>query len=100
MLQVVALQVCEHPDIVTCVAFHPHSARTFATGCADGRVRVWSAAEGAVVASASIQGDMVTALAWSQDGTTLIAGTLHGRCRYVWSSPGFYLSQGGETQQS
>jgi WD40 repeat protein len=43
--------------MVTCVAFHPHSARRFATGCVDGRVRVWGVGptEGGVLAWAAIQ---------------------------------------------
>lgn len=48
-------QTYEHPDFVTSVAFHPHDARRFATGCADGRVRVWGTLEGRVLASASLQ---------------------------------------------
>lgn len=70
-----------HPDFVTCVAFHPGAARCFATGCADGRVRVWDVQEGAVLASAAVIHDMITALAWSLDGTQLAVGTLYGKCR-------------------
>jgi len=85
--QTVCMQGFPHPDLVTCVAFHPHSARRFATGCVDGRVRVWGVGpkEGCVLASAIIQRDMVTSLVWSSDGTKLCAGTLQGKCRhYDW----------------
>lgn len=42
------LRVFQHPDIVTSVRFHPGTANLFATGCADGRVRMWEVASGKV----------------------------------------------------
>lgn len=35
------LQYFRHPDIVTCVEFHPVQDRLFITGCFDRRLRVW-----------------------------------------------------------
>ena len=37
------LRVFLHPDFVTSVRFHPSISGLFATGCADGRVRLWDA---------------------------------------------------------
>lgn len=78
----VCLAEFPHPDFVTSVAFHPTDCRRFATGCADGRLRVWSAGEGKVLASAAVMHDMITSVAWSPDGHRVVAGTLHGKCRW------------------
>ncbi len=92
--QLVCMHELPHPDFVTSACFHPLDSRVLATGCADGRVRVWDAAAARVVAAAAVPHDMVTSLAWlpttgggggeaggGGTGHRLVVGTLQGMCR-------------------
>ncbi|KAL6746301.1 hypothetical protein V8C86DRAFT_3120844 [Haematococcus lacustris] len=113
--QLICLQEYPHPDIVTCVAWHPLDSRLFVTGCGDGRaltaprsaaaaaaavmsimvgdwaggcrLRVWSAGDCLVLATASLPHDLLTACDWAHDGSSVVAGTLHGKCKYFgWTA--------------
>ncbi|CAI5506497.1 unnamed protein product, partial [Closterium sp. Naga37s-1] len=75
------LRVFPHPDIVTAVAFHPRQANVFLTGGLDERVRVWAAAQGAVLDWVDV-GEMVTAAAFMPDGQGIAVGTAIGNCRF------------------
>jgi WD40 repeat protein len=51
-------------------------------GAIDGKLRVWSITEARVLAVVQLHQDMVTALAFSCDGSRVVAGTMRGRCRF------------------
>eukprot|EP00955_Chlamydomonas_euryale_P049741 354339-Chlamydomonas_euryale.AAC.5 len=72
----------QHPDFVTSVRFHPGQTGVFASGCFDGRLRLWDAAEECVLASSPVQQDSVTTVAFSHDAQRIIVGTLKGMCRF------------------
>jgi hypothetical protein len=46
------------------------------------QVRVWEISESRVVAVASLHQDMVTAAAFSPDGSRVLAGTMRGKCKF------------------
>ncbi len=47
------------------------------------QVRVWEISESRVVAVASLHGqDMVTAAAFSPDGSRVLVGTMRGKCKF------------------
>lgn len=58
---------------LSALAVAPDGA-TFATGDAEGGVRVWSAADGGLLASLPQQDHLIGALAFSPDGARLVAG--------------------------
>ena len=68
-----------HPDCVSSVCFHPTDDQYFITGCLDGRVRVWSIQSKKVVWWHQLKVS-VTAVGFTKDGATVIAGTLAGTC--------------------
>jgi WD40 repeat protein len=68
-----------HPNIVDVVAFHP-SGTQLATGCHDGRVRIYDVAKGIVVREIQAhvttpQPSAVYCLAWSGDGKQIVSGS-------------------------
>ncbi|CAI5531708.1 unnamed protein product, partial [Closterium sp. Naga37s-1] len=85
------LRVFLHPDIVTAVAWHPRQANVFLTGALDEKVRVWAAAQGAVLDWVDV-GEMVTAAAFTPDGQGIAVGTAIGNCRFYSISAGGELS--------
>mmetsp|Transcript_4491 Transcript_4491/g.16402 ORF Transcript_4491/g.16402 Transcript_4491/m.16402 type:complete len:598 (-) Transcript_4491:651-2444(-) len=79
-----ALRVFNHKDFVTSVVFHPINEKFIITGCLDGMVRMFdlkppSGSLGKNVSQADTKG-VVTALAISEDGETLVAGLFEGKC--------------------
>jgi len=80
------LRTFTHPDFVTSVRFHPLKLHWFATGCADGRVRLWDIPGTKVLASSVIQHDMITAGAFTSD-QKIIVGSLKGVCRFYQYNP-------------
>ena len=80
------LRTFSHPDFVTSVRFHPVNLHWFATGCADGRVRLWDIPGTRILASSLVQHDMITAVAFTSD-QKIIVGTLKGVCRFYRYNP-------------
>ncbi|RMZ90350.1 hypothetical protein DV736_g2420, partial [Chaetothyriales sp. CBS 134916] len=68
-----------HNDFVTSIQFHPRDDRFFLAGSLDSRIRLWSIPDRTVAYSQQVP-DMVTAVAFTPDGETAIAGTLTGLC--------------------
>ena len=81
-----------HQGGVLAVAMHPRR-HAFATAGQDGRVLVWSAAEGQVSQAIEVGSDWVENVAWSPDGQWLAASCSRQVCTYdadgaqVWRSP-------------
>ncbi|PKS13371.1 hypothetical protein jhhlp_000142 [Lomentospora prolificans] len=71
----------QHKEPVASVAFHPRDDRFFLAGSVDSNLRLWSIPDKSVAYSAQLP-EVVTAVAFSPDGTTCMAGTLHGLCLF------------------
>jgi len=69
-------------DSVLSLAFSPDGER-LATGASDGRVRVWSTRDGALLATGEGHAAEVWALAFSPDGSRLVSGS-DDRTARVW----------------
>ncbi|KAJ2999409.1 WD repeat-containing protein 44 [Globomyces sp. JEL0801] len=74
------LSVFKHKDVVTAVKFHPIDCTLFASGSLDGRIRVWSLMTKKLLYWNEIPKDPITAIGFTQDGSTVVAGTLSGIC--------------------
>lgn len=61
--------------LVTCLARSPTNWDTFAVGYADGSIRLWSAAEQAVLVTFNGHKSAISALAWESDGSRLASGS-------------------------
>lgn len=68
-----------HNDFVTSIQFHPRDDRFFLAGSLDSKIRLWSIPDKTVAYWQSVP-DMVTAVAFTPDGRTSIAGCLNGMC--------------------
>jgi WD40 repeat protein len=71
----------KHSDFVPSVRFHPMDDRFFLAGSLDSKLRLWSIPDKSVAFTASVP-DMITAVTFSPDGKTCIAGTLSGLCNF------------------
>jgi WD40 repeat protein len=71
----------KHTDFVPSIQFHPTDDRFFLAGSLDAKLRLWSIPDKAVAYSVSVS-DMVTAVAFTPDGKTCLAGTLGGLCMF------------------
>lgn len=69
----------KHVDFVTSIQFHPRDDRFFLAGSLDSKLRLWSIPDKTVAYWAQVP-DMVTAVAFTPDGKTAIAGCLGGLC--------------------
>ncbi|KIW11964.1 hypothetical protein PV08_09238 [Exophiala spinifera] len=69
----------KHNDFVTSIQFHPRDDRFFLAGSLDSKLRLWSIPDKTVAFWAQVP-DMVTAVAFTPDGKTAIAGCLNGLC--------------------
>ncbi|KAI8972301.1 WD40-repeat-containing domain protein [Pilobolus umbonatus] len=83
-----------HLQCVTSVEFHPKDDRYFLSGSLDGRVRVWCIPEKKVAFWNELPGDKcVTAVGFTLDGRTIIAGSGDGHC-YFFETQGLkYITQ-------
>ncbi|KAL2438547.1 putative WD repeat-containing protein C3H5.08c [Exophiala dermatitidis] len=68
-----------HNDFVTSIQFHPRDDRFFLAGSLDSKLRLWSIPDKTVAYWVQVP-DMVTAVAFTPDGKTAIAGCLNGLC--------------------
>ena len=71
----------KHADFVPSIQFHPMDDRFFLAGSLDCKLRLWSIPDKSVAYSASVP-DMITAVSFTPDGKTCIAGTLSGLCNF------------------
>nr|KAJ3423155.1 WD repeat-containing protein 44 [Polyrhizophydium stewartii] len=81
------LCVFHHNDCVTSVCFHPKDERLFLSGSLDGQLHLWSIQDKRVRSRNEIHRSAVTAVTFSRDGNTVVAGTMQGDCV-------FYETQG------
>lgn len=71
----------KHTDFVPSVQFHPRDDRFFLAGSLDMRLRLWSIPDKSIAFSAQLP-EMITAVSFTPDGKTSIAGTLNGLCHF------------------
>lgn len=71
----------KHTDFVPSIQFHPRDDRFFLAGSLDTKLRLWSIPDKSVAYVVSVP-DMITAVAFTPDGKTCIAGTLGGLCLF------------------
>lgn len=71
----------KHNDFVTSIQFHPRDDRFFLAGSLDCKIRLWSIPDKSV-AYWNQAPDMITAVAFTPDGKTAIAGCLSGLCLF------------------
>ncbi|CAO3681139.1 unnamed protein product [Rhizopus stolonifer] len=77
------LCVFQHLDFVTSVKFHPKDDRFFLSSSMDGRVRIWNIPEKKVAFWNEVPGFRhVTAVGFTLDGKTVIAGSDDGNCYF------------------
>ena len=69
----------KHNDFVTSIQFHPKDDRFFLAGSLDSKLRLWSIPDKTVAYWAQVP-DMITAVAFTPDGKTALAGCLNGMC--------------------
>jgi WD repeat-containing protein 44 len=62
---------------VLSIAFHPKDDRFFLAGCKDAKLRLWSIPDKRIEFWVNV-GDMITAVGFSPDGKTSLAGTVSG----------------------
>jgi len=72
------LQIFQHADLVTSVAFHPRDDGYFLSGGSDKKLRVWSILDGRVRDWAQAP-EMITAARYTPDARFVVAGLLHGQ---------------------
>lgn len=71
----------KHSDFVPSIQFHPKDDRFFLAGSLDAKLRLWSIPDKSVAYSTTVP-DMITAVSFTPDGKTCIAGTLGGLCMF------------------
>jgi len=82
----------KHSDFVTSIRFHPRDDRFFLAGSLDSKLRLWSIPDKSV-AYFNQTPDLITAVAFSPDGKTAIAGCLNGLCLFYETESLKYQTQ-------
>ncbi|KAF2666674.1 WD40 repeat-like protein [Microthyrium microscopicum] len=80
----------KHAMPVHAIAFHPNDDRFFLAGSKDSKLRLWSIPDKRVEFWANV-GDMITAVAFSPDGKTAMAGTV-GASISIYTTEGLKFS--------
>lgn len=75
------LRTLWHNDFVTTVCFHPSDEQICISGTCDGSLRLWHMKEEKLLSQAELD-DFITACVITPDGSTVLVGTLHGRCKF------------------
>ena len=76
--------ILAHSDTVRCVAWS-HDGTRLATASNDGTPRVWSAADGELIAELTGHMGLVTHVAWSPDGARIATASSDYKAR-VWDA--------------
>lgn len=71
----------KHRDFVTSIAFHPKDDRFFLAGSLDSTLRLWSIPDKSVAFSQQLPG-LITAVGFTPDGKTAMAGIITGLCLF------------------
>jgi WD40 repeat protein len=71
----------KHTEYVYSVQFHPKDDRFFLAGSRDMKLRLWSIPDKNVAFAKQVQ-EVITAVAFTPDGKTAIAGTVNGFCSF------------------
>lgn len=71
----------KHRDFVTSIAFHPKDDRFFLAGSLDSVLRLWSIPDKSVAFWNQLPG-LITAVAFTPDGKTAMAGIITGLCLF------------------
>jgi hypothetical protein len=71
----------KHTDFVPSIQFHPRDDRFFLAGSLDNKLRLWSIPDKSVAFWSQLP-DMITAVSFTPDGKTCIAGTRSGLCMF------------------
>jgi WD40 repeat protein len=71
----------KHTEHVHSVQFHPRDDRFFLAGSRDMKLRFWSIPDKSVAFWQQLN-EIITAVAFTPDGKTAIAGTVHGVCNF------------------
>lgn len=71
----------KHSDFVTSIQFHPRDDRFFLAGSLDSKLRLWSIPDKSIAFWSQLP-DLITAVAFTPDGKTAIAGCLTGLCLF------------------
>lgn len=71
----------KHSDFVTSIQFHPRDDRFFLAGSLDSKLRLWSIPDKSVAYWNQLP-DLITAVAFTPDGKTAVAGCLNGLCLF------------------
>ncbi|KAF2198162.1 WD40 repeat-like protein [Delitschia confertaspora ATCC 74209] len=82
----------KHNDFVPSIQFHPKDDRFFLAGSLDTKLRLWSIPDKAVAYWTALP-DMITAVSFTPDGRTCIAGTLSGLCLFYETEQLKYQTQ-------
>lgn len=82
----------KHSDFVTSIQFHPRDDRFFLAGSLDSKLRLWSIPDKSVAYWSSLP-EFITAVAFTPDGKTAIAGCLNGICLFFETEGLKYQSQ-------
>lgn len=85
------LAIFQHPAIVTSVAFHPMDDRFFISSSLDCSIKLWNIPEKLCMISRVVPDTTITAIAFTQNGKTVIAGTFGGKC-YFYDTDGLKYS--------
>lgn len=86
-----------HPYAVTSIAFHPIHHSLFLSGSDDHHIRLWNIEQRRVVESSRAD-DAITALTFSPDGYTVVAGLYTGQCVFYRMSDLKYFKQGKDKE--
>lgn len=71
--------IYQHLDFVTSIAFHPKDDRFFLSGSLDCKLRLWNIVEKRVQVWTELP-ELITAVAFSRDGSLCMAGSFVGTC--------------------